>query len=363
MKRLTLVLVSLIVLSLATVVPTLAQNTPEVITLNDATPAIDVVVTLPTDTTGTIALDFTRSAVRLTDANGTVVFQAADPRLHGVELNIAPNTGTHTLTVERLPGVTEAYVRVTSLPELTQPGSTVLVSGLAISSNQEISMPLSADRPGDTVSVSIPSDSAGILSAMFPGAAATTQLVDASGVVMAQSNGGNVDGMNFVVDPGNYQFTVLGTFMQNNVVAGVRLVSANEVGVSLLQAPAAAVTTTTAVDTAPVCTATVAVSSTNLRSGPGTGYTILGYGYRGQVFNIGGRNPENNWLVIALDGGASAWVAASNVQVQGDCSTVATFNVPLQNAQPAPLVITTLGQSHEFGDDRGESGEREDGDD
>jgi len=65
MKRLSLTIAALIILSLATVLPTLAQNAADVITLNDSTPAIDVAITLPADTTGTVALDFSGAAVRL----------------------------------------------------------------------------------------------------------------------------------------------------------------------------------------------------------------------------------------------------------------------------------------------------------
>ncbi|HEX2905792.1 MAG TPA: hypothetical protein VHO69_02950, partial [Phototrophicaceae bacterium] len=105
MKRL---LFPLFFLILVTALPAFAQDNANLITLNDATPAIDVVITLPPDTTGTIALDFSGAAVRLTDANKNVVFKAADSRLHGLELNIAPNSNAHTLTVERLPGLAEA---------------------------------------------------------------------------------------------------------------------------------------------------------------------------------------------------------------------------------------------------------------
>ncbi len=342
MKRFSLFTLILLALSLATALPTRAQDNSNLITLNDASPAIDVVVTLPADTTGTIALDFSGAAVRLTDGNGGIVFAAADARLHSLELNIAPNSGSHTLTVERLPGITEAVVRLTSLPELTTYGTVELVSGLALTASQEVSLPLTPDHPGDTVSLSLPGDSAGMITAIFPGAAATTQLVDAAGVVVVESVGGHVDGLSLLLDPGAYQFTLLSSALAETVVAGVRLVSAADVGLVMLPTPAS---TLPAVAANPLpCTAVVSVSSMNLRSGPGTGYTVMGYGYRNQEFVVGGQNPENNWLLVGLNDG-SAWVSRSTVQTQGDCAVLTTFNVPLLDAQPAPLIITGQNQS------------------
>ncbi|MBN8592118.1 MAG: SH3 domain-containing protein [Anaerolineae bacterium] len=364
MKRLSLTIAALIILSLATVLPTLAQNTADVITLNDSTPAIDVAITLPADTTGTVALDFSGAAVRLADASGNIVFEAADARLHGLALNIAPNSGSHTLTVERLPGVTMASVRVISLPELALPGSTNLISGLSLETSQEVLLSLNTDHPGDTINLLVPAASPGLITATFPGVGATAQLVDTSGFVMAESVGGIVDGMNLLVDPGLYQLTLLGTNVQQDAIVGVRLVSANDAGISLMQMPESPVTTVANTSTAAACNARISVSSVNLRSGPGTGYTVLGYGYRDQNFVVGGHNPENNWVVVATGEGASAWVASGNVQMDGACDQLPTFNIPLRDAQPASIIITSPGQSAQSGsyhddddDDHGESHE------
>lgn len=369
MKRLSLLIVLFAIVT--GVLPALAQNNADLITLNDATPAIDVIITLPQDTTGTIALDFSGAAVRLTDVNGSVVFTAADARLHGLELNIAPNSGSHTLTVERLPGVAEATVRVTSLPELTQNGTTQLVTELALSFNQEVSLPLNANHPGDMVSVSIPGETTGVLTATFPGANATTQIVDSVGVVMVESVGGHVDGMNVVLDAGEYQFTIVGSNLSEAVVAGVRSVSASDAGFTVLAAP---LTTADATTNTSTCSAVVTASSVNLRSGPGTGYSILDYGYRGEELLVGGQNPENNWVVVATDTG-SAWVGVQNMQLQGTCTDLTVFNIPLRDAQPAQIVIvappqngqtaiTAPGQTSGYHDDDHDDDEHDDeGDD
>lgn len=361
MKRVTLLV--LVFIGLATAFPTMAQEAANVITLNDASPAIDVVVALPANTTGTIALDFSGAAIRLTDAAGAVVFTAVDARLHALELNIAPNSGSHTLSVERLPGTAEAVVRVSSLPELTQYGNAEFVTGLTVTTDQEVSLPLSQNHPGDAVSVTVAGESAGMITGTFPEAGATAQLVDATGVVVAEAVGGHVDGMSLLIDPGTYQFTLVSSGLSSEVMAGVRLVSANNAGIVVLAAP---VSTQEAVAVNTACSAVVVVSSTNLRSGPGTGYTVIGYGYRDQVFDIGGRNSEDNWVLIALADGSAAWVSRNTVQTEGACTTLATFNIPLLDAQPVPLIITESGQSSSSGrdddDDHEESehgGERE----
>jgi uncharacterized protein YraI len=317
--------------------PALAQDS-EIITLNDTTPAIDVVISLPRDTTGTIALNLNSASVSLTDETNALVFSAADSRLHQLELNIAPNTGTHTLTVQRLPGVTEAYVSIISLPELPIPGSAALVQTDQLSFNQEVSLPLDVANPGDSVAVIIPGDTTGMISATFPGTNATTQLVDTQGTVIAASYNGHVDGMNVVLDGGLYDFTVLANNLADNVVIGVRAIPVEESGYVPLEAPVS--DNTTASSSGTDCIATVVVSSANLRSGPGTGYSVIDYGYRDENFPVGGVNPEHNWVVIGTESG-SAWVSDGVARLDGTCDGLTVFNIPLRDAQPAPVIVVT----------------------
>lgn len=338
MKRISLYFLLAVFLLLA--LPTMAQDNPNLITLNDATPAIDVVLTLPPDTTGTVALDIADAAITMKDAQGNIVFHSADNRIYALELNILPNTGSHTLTVERLEGVKQAFVSVESLPEMTITGTTTLAEGNAVSLNQEASLNLDNTHPGDKVSVSIPPEITGIITADFYGTSATTQLVDAAGIVMAQSAAGHIDGLNFVVAGGEYQFTLLSSNLSHPVVAGVRALAADEGGFGNLAAQTAsdvAVTDTSG----ETCYATVSMSSVNLRSGPGTGYSVLGYAYRDQQFVVGGRNSLNNWVVIGLEDGTSAWMASNVAQFEGTCSTLTVFNTPTRDAQAQQIIITT----------------------
>lgn len=359
MKR--LALLSLLLIMCIAAVPALAQNGGDVIILNDATPSIDVVVTLPPDSTGALALNLAGASVQLTDAANNIVFQAADSRLHALELNIAPNSGTHTLTVQRLPGVATAAISVTSLAELTLRGTPQRVEGTAVGLNQETSVGLNPAQPGTQVAVSIPAQSTALLTATFPGAGAASQLVDSAGVVVAQSTSGQVDGINFMLDGGNYRFTVLARDLAQPVVTGMRLIPAQDAGFTALALPETAPSAVAAA--APIqCAAQISASSVNLRSGPGTGYSILGYAYRDQAFTVGGRNPQSNWLVISTPMG-SAWMSAANAQLQGACDNLTVFDIPLRDAA-APVILTFPQQpvSPQAGGEH-EGGEHEDGDD
>jgi len=355
MKRFLILLLFLLLLG---ALPALAQDNTNLITLNDATPVIDVVITLPPDTTGVVSLDMAQVALTLTDSANVVVFHAADARLHGVELNIAPNSGSHTLTVERLPGITESYVSVASLPELNINGTVERITGSEVTLSEEITLSLDVNTPSGTANVSIPDGTIGVVTATFPGSNATTQLVDAQGVIVAESAGGHVDGVNLVLDAGNYEFTVLGSGLTSTVVAGVRVVSAEDTGVNILEAPANAENVATDT-TGAACTAVVTSSAVNLRSGPGTGYSVTGYAYLNENYTVGGHNPENNWIVVGTARG-SAWMKLTGVSLQGTCDALTVFNIPLRDAPVAPIIITTpqpsgsIGGEHEDQEEEGD---------
>ncbi|MBW4437814.1 MAG: hypothetical protein KME04_11805 [Pleurocapsa minor GSE-CHR-MK-17-07R] len=348
MKR--LVTLAVAALCLTAALPAFAQTAADPITLNDASPAIDVVITLPADTTGAVSLDLNGASVRLTDATGAVVFRAADARLHGLELNIAPNSGSHTLTVERLPGVVEAYVRVQSLAELSLSANTTLVDRLSVSLNEEVSLPLTTDRPGDTVLVNLPGPNDSILTTTFPGTTANTQVVDANGIVISESTGGHVDGMAMLLQAGDYQVTLVGSNLAGDTAAGISVLSADAAGFTVIETPEVSGPVVTP-EIADACNATLVVSSANLRSGPGTGYSVLDYAYRDQVLPVGGRNPEGNWAVVGGSTG-SAWISMGNVVLNGNCASLSVFNIPLLDAQSAPLIITSGTQTGTYnGDD------------
>jgi len=345
MKRLfVLVLMCAMVLM---VMPTLAQSqSSDVILLDDSTPSITANVSLPQDATGVVSLNLNNASVIVTDSAGKMVFQMADGRVHSVELSIVPNSGAQTIKIERLPGVTQAAVSIKALPELTSTGTAQFVDTSSLTTNQEHALKLDAAKPGGTVQFNIPTNSTGVVTSTYFGANVTSQLVDNSGSVLATSFGGAIDGLNVMLDSGSYGMTLVGNNLSNTITAGVQVMPAADSHFTVLQLPAATaapalVSAATALPpdaVAVACNATIAGTSVNLRSGPGTGYNVLGYGYQNETYPVGGTNPQQSWVVIGLPSG-SAWVSKSLVNIDGSCDNLTVFNIPLRNAQQAQIVI------------------------
>ena len=197
-------LIPLLALSLAAL-PVLAQDSGGLITLDDNTPSIDVNITMPADTTGTVALDVTQTAINLVNDAGTTMLQAADARVHGLELNIAPNSGSHTLTIKRLPDVVQAAVQVRSLANLTDVGATQTLNSTQLTLDQ--ARVLAADVAQSTTHVSIPQGQPSVISVSYPGVVGNLQITDALGIILLSASS-DVDGINLVVDPGEYDVTL-----------------------------------------------------------------------------------------------------------------------------------------------------------
>ena len=335
-----------------------AQGGSQPIVLNDATPGVDIVVSTPPGTTGVVSLEVYDAVVTVTDTAGNVVFQTFDPRIHEVELRLAPDGGPYTFSAERLPGVVEAYITVTSQTELTPLGETLLVStpDQPLSTRQSADLPLTATSPAQTTTVAIPQDSTGTIRATFPGAPVTAQVVDADGRVIAQLNGSSFDGMSLVVEGGTYDLTLLNNDPNAETLANVQvlpalpselastlpeLTAAQDAAAAPVSAQATGATTgTTGASAAATgqCTFTINLASVNLRSGPGTGYSVIDYGFRGEQFLVGGLNPEGTWTVVGLPDGNSAWVARNVGTLSGNCQNLPVYNIPTRDA-PAPQFV------------------------
>lgn len=363
-----------------------AQGDTNVITLNSTTPGIDVVITMPPDTTGAVALELSGASVTVTDNAGNVVFLMNDARVHALELHFAPNAAPHTLSVERLVGITEGYVKVTSQNDLTMDSGLVLIDGEMVAPGQELDTFLDSTNPNSVVSVSLPADSnASTVTASFPGAPVTAQLVDGEGVAVVTVYAGSIDGIRLSLDGGDYQLTMLNTNPNQHTMAAVTVVPANPSSLPIAVATTATTDTTTtvaqnspdqtsgqSVSAVEACTFTIDVSSANLRSGPGTGYSILDYGFRNEVYQVGGTNTEQNWLLIGLPNG-SAWLDRSLGTLSGSCDSLTVFNIPLRMTSSVPQIALQPAPSgsgyydddeheeHEGHDDDG--GEHEDGED
>ncbi len=314
-----------------------------VITLDDSNPSISAAISLPADTTGVVTINLSLAAVTLTDANGSVVFSSADPRVHYLELSIAPNSGSHTLTVQRLPGEALASAQIGSQADLTTVtrSQDVLVDTRTVSAEQQHTLSLDAVHPADQVALDIQPDTTGLVTASFPGAVASSQLTDSSGLLVATSSR-DVDGFNLVLDGGRYDLSVQANTASGSVAADVSVMPSDQF--TLLGAPQAPVNTVAlqAAPSAPSCTATIASGSVNLRSGPGTGYSVLNAGSQGNQYAVGGLNPEQNWVVVGMDGGSSAWVSRDLTQLNGDCGQLPVFNIPLRDAPAASVVVQVV---------------------
>ena len=331
MKFLLIVLLGVLVLPQTA----LAQDNNTIV-LNDATPSVDVMVTLASNSTGVVGLDLKDVVVTMTDAAGETVFFTADPRLRSVELSIAPNTGGHTLRLERMPGVVEAYARLNGLAQLTNYFGSVpqdstgieLVDTMPDRQLQNTELFLTASQPGTSVDLTLPDEQTSLVTAEFTDAHATTQLVDASGVPVASSYNGHVDGMNMVLDGGAYQFTILGGNISADIIANIRTQPIAYQGITLVSAENSSQAS---------CLATVDFSLLNLRSGPGTGYSVTGAANQGETFPVGGTNSTGSWFVIGAQDGSS-WAYGGGMQMSGDCSDLTVFDIPYREAPQAEVI-------------------------
>jgi len=349
MKRYAAVLI-IVILAGAGIQPILAQDVRDVVKLDDATPGIDVVITPVPGTTGAVVLELVQASVWVVDSAGNTVFQMADPRVHKLELRFGPQASMYTLTVERLSGTPEAYVRVTAAVDLgvvSQPEQTVLGSNPVqpLSFQQSMDLPLSDTMPSQVADFTIPADQKGTMKVSFPGVPVTAQVVDGEGRAVATLTGSAIDGMSMVLDGGQYQLTLLNTDLALKTTANLEIVPAQPSDMdSLLPAAASQPATgeTVAVNSTS-CAMTIDLASVNLRSGPGTGYSVLNYGFRNDQYPVGGTNSDGSWLVIGTPDGASAWVAGSVGTLSGGCQNLMVYDIPYRNA-PAPQVVVQQSQ-------------------
>ncbi len=332
MKRLVLLIVVMFALVTGQV---LAQDTNPVVTLSDSNPSVTAAINLAPNTTGVVAVDLSMAAVTLTDANGGVVFSSVDPRVHHLELSIVPNTGSHTLTIQRLPGAALASAQIGAQATLTlvSPTMTTLVDTQAARSQQQ-SLSLDPTHPAGQVALDIQPDTTGLVTASFPGAGVTSQLTDSSGMLIATS-ARDIDGLNMLLDGGQYDLNVQANALTSGVSVPVSTTASNQFNLLSIPQPQTDLVQTSG---STPCTATVATSSVNLRSGPGTGYSVLDAASQGDTLAVGGVNPEQNWVVVGTNGG-SAWVERDLAQLDGDCAQLQVFNIPLRSAQTAPIIV------------------------
>lgn len=346
----------------------------ELIVLNDTTPGIDVVITPSADTTGAVMLEVNNVSVMVTDVVGNVVFQSSDAHISGLAFQFAPNAGTHTLTIERLAGATQGFVRILAEAEIGDLGDVTLVNNDLLVLEQEADFPLSSSVPSSTANINIPEDSQGTITARFPGAPITAQLVNSEdGSVVATLMGSLIDGFSVTVESGQYEMVLVNNDTSRETVANVRVNTPQESDFAVLVDATTdtnvvvsdtAQPTTSAVETASNCTITINTASINLRSGPGTGYSVTDYAFRNDTYQVGGVNAEENWLLVGTETG-SAWMNSRLGNLSGDCGDLVVFDIPYRDAATPQVVIQQPQVSiyHEDDDDEYEDEDHDEDDD
>jgi len=353
-----------IVIASSAALPALAQDdsSSDLITLDDARPSVSASIALPANTTGVVRLDLSMASVVVTDEQGNTVFREADPRVRALELSLAPNTGTHTVTVERLPAHRQALARISSQVELTDTGPVDPATTNVLTLDQGYSLPLTSSVPSSNVRLDVRVNSSAVVTASYPTSGATAQLVDNAGQIIATA-GVNIDGLGIVLDSGIYDFTLRSSPIAADMTVDVHMRAADAVSYALLTAPVDSPITVSDTTSAPAaaepCTATVTVAAANMRSGPGAGYSVLGLGLAGLNVEVGGTNPDQSWLVVGTPDGASAWVARDLVELSGVCNDLTVFNVPSLDSQTVQIVPNNGFRGDDDHDEVGEFGEHE----
>jgi uncharacterized protein YraI len=89
--------------------------------------------------------------------------------------------------------------------------------------------------------------------------------------------------------------------------------------------------------------ATITVSTANVRSGPGTNFSLIGQARQGATFNLVGRNAADNWWVICCINNRQGWISNTVARVNGNTATLPIANtigsvtpVPPPPPTPAP---------------------------
>lgn len=364
MKR-TALLFATMVGMLLTAGPALAQSGQDYIALTDSAPSIDVVVAQTPGTTGVVGLEMVEAAVLVLDADGLPVFQTSDSRVHQLELRLAPTADTYTLSAERLADASQAYVRVTSQPSLSEPDLTLAISQAQqpLTMYQTTDVRLDASTPTQVVDVTIPDGTTGTVEVSFPGAVIGVDVTDNAGQTVASLGASAIDGMSLVLDGGTYRLMLVTPQIEQAVTANVRVMNAlpsSLDGMALASETQANIpadtqvvtdTSAAAADTNSICVFSVGATAVNLRSGPGEGYSVLGFGFNGDRFQVGGTNTDGTWVLVGAADGSSAWASGDTGMLLGDCQGLAVYDIPSLSAPDTQVAIEQPASPWRFEDD------------
>lgn len=148
--------------------------------------------------------------------------------------------------------------------------------------------------------------------------------------------------------------------MTQPVTVTVTVIASTEVTEPVAVAPTAtpaaaiqALRPTPVADGQPTAQVTMSGSRLNIRSGPGTSFSVVGKALPREIFIVQGRNADSSWLQLAVPdvAGAVGWVAAAYVVVSepiANLPVTAAVNAtaapaPTNTAVPQPATSTSAG--------------------
>lgn len=373
MLRKLFMLSSCLLLSAVLVLPRASARAQDnaVITLDDQTPSVDVVITPANGAPGVVYAELDSAQLHLLDSTGVEVLNLIDKRINAIGIQVAQGAAPHTLRLERLPGVSVARVMLTpqaNLPEVTAASSSqpVNVFNAPVSATVELapatSLPVTVDDQNNMITV------------QFTDHEVTAQIIDAKGTVLMTGNGGSgISGLTVRLEAGMYGLNMSNRDLstKSSVLVSLSTAPALTMGTALAANPTGTPAPEAQPATAGTCTATVTAASANVRSGPGTAYSVLGYAARNSVLPVGGVNREGGWLLVQADVG-SGWISTTTATLAGSCNALTTYDIPVRNTQPPviarqPPTTGGTGSGAPVGggehEEHGEQGEHEGGDD
>jgi hypothetical protein len=89
-------------------------------------------------------------------------------------------------------------------------------------------------------------------------------------------------------------------------------------------------------DAVGACRFEVEYSSVNLRSGPGTGYGVVGLGYDDEVYPVTGLHEGSTWAQVMGPDDVLGWVSLSVGELDGNCDGMPVLTTPFQGEDVSP---------------------------
>jgi uncharacterized protein YraI len=318
--------------------PVAAQTDPTLI-LNDQTPSIDVVINPTNGAPGVIYLELENAQFQLTSNTGAIVLTAVDSRISAVGVQLSQGATAHTLHVERLAGQASARVKISAQTLLPPVVARTVAQPVAI-----FNVPTASNitvAPSVAVPVTV-SDQANMVSLQFPQQEAAWQIADQRGtIIIGGIAGSGVNGLTVRLATDLYVVSMLNRdpTASANVLMALSAAPSLTLGAASSSATAepTVVTPQPTSATAQQCMADVIAISVNVRSGPGTAYSILGYAAQKSQLPVGGTNQVGGWWLVQASFGAG-WISASTAQLSGTCENLTVYDIPLRNTQP-PIIV------------------------